>query len=143
MKFPPILYVLISLVFFIFLYALGAMYPEIVKSTKITDWASAVFNGVVAIMAVAAYFVAKNWKRQKMDEDAYQLSKEIVLNNYRDIANVHSSICGICDYYGVMIAALPQRGKEYMPTFENIREYNEKLYSIYELRRALMTISFL
>lgn len=126
--------ILVLAIFFAFLFSL---YKGDIEKSNLTDWISAFCNLAMAAAALGGYLIAKDWQRQKMDEDAYQLSKQIVLHNYRDIANVHSSIYGICDYYGVMIAALPQRGKEYMPTLENIREYNEKLYSIYELRRTL------
>lgn len=126
--------ILVSAIFSAFLFSL---YIGDIEKSNLTDWISAFCNMAMASAALGGYLIAKDWQRQKMDEDAYQLSKQIVLHNYRDIANVHSNIYGICDYYGVMIAALPQRGKVYMPTFENIREYNEKVYSIYELRRAL------
>ncbi|HHP1265436.1 hypothetical protein ACETTA_05725 [Enterobacter cloacae] len=70
MRLPVTVYVLISATFFIFLFALGAIYPEIVNNTKISDWASAIFNGIVAVMAIVAYNVAKDWKLGLTEKEA-------------------------------------------------------------------------
>lgn len=70
MRLPVSVYILISATFFIFLFALGATYPEIVTNTKISDWASAIFNGILAVMAIVAYKVAKDWKLALTEKEA-------------------------------------------------------------------------
>lgn len=87
--------------------------------------------------AIGGFWIAKNWQRQKMHEDAYQLSKKIVLNNYRDISNVYSDLCVRLDFYGIFISALPQRGKEHLPDIEKVHQFKNKLNSLYHLRSEL------
>ncbi|HGG8841390.1 TPA: hypothetical protein ACJJXJ_002361 [Enterobacter soli] len=92
MRLPVIVYILISATFFIFLFALGATYPDIVRSTKISDWASAFFNGIVAVMAIVAYNVAKDWKLGLTEKEAIT---EGVNLKFNIIPNVKYKAMGI------------------------------------------------
>lgn len=111
--------------------------PEFVSGIKITDWISAFCNVFMAGAAIGGFWIAKNWQRQKMHEDAYQLSKKIVLDNYRDIANLYSDLSLQLDFYSVFISTLPQRGKEHLPPIEKVHQLKNKLKSVYYLRSEL------
>ncbi|EML9044169.1 hypothetical protein [Enterobacter cloacae] len=122
--------------FFVF-FIIYTSNPEYVSGIKITDWISALCNVFMAGAAIGGFWIAKNWQRQKMHEDAYQLSKKIVLNNYRDISNVYSDLYVRLDFYSIFISALPQRGKEHLPSIEKVHQFKNKLNSLYHLRSEL------
>ena len=111
--------------------------PEFVSGIKITDWISALCNVFMAGAAFGGFWIAKNWQKQKMHEDAYQLSKKIVLNNYRDIANLYSDLCLRLEFYSIFISSLPQRGKEHLPNIESVHQLKNRLDSLYHLRSEL------
>jgi len=113
------------------------VYPDVLYSTKITDWISAFCNILMAGAAFGGYYIAKNWQKQKMDEDAYQLFKKIVLHNYRNIANVYSDLYTWLDYYSVIIASLPDRGKNHMPNIDKVNGFFEQLQGVFNLRQEL------
>lgn len=113
------------------------VHPDVLYSTKITDWISAFCNILMAGAAFGGYYIAKNWQKQKMHEDAYQLSKKIVLHNYRDIANVYYDIYNWLDYYSVILASLPDRGKNHMPNIDKVSSFLEKLDGVFKLRQEL------
>lgn len=123
-------------VFFVF-FIIYTSNPEYVSGIKITDWISAFCNVFMAGAAIGGFWIAKNWQRQKMHEDAYQLSKKIVLDNYRDIANLYSDLSLQLDFYSIFISSLPQRGKEHLPPIEKVHQLKNKLKSAYHLRSEL------
>ena len=136
-KMSSILKIFISFSILCLIFIVYFSKPEFISGIKITDWISALCNVLMAGAAFGGFWIAKNWQKQKMDEDAYQLSKKIVLNNYRNIVIVYSDLYGRLDYYSVFISSLPRRGKEHLPGIEEVYQFKNKLNTVYHLRREL------
>ncbi|WP_347115969.1 hypothetical protein AAHB66_09225 [Leclercia sp. S52] len=54
----------------------------------LTDWISAFSNALMAGAAVYAAMNAKDWLRERKDEDAYILAKDIIFNDLHEFSNV-------------------------------------------------------
>jgi len=52
------------------------------ESGSAVDWLAALFNGVVAIAAVAAFIVARSWLPQLTTQEGYKLAIELVNDHY-------------------------------------------------------------
>lgn len=82
-------------IFLIFIFLLGDKHPDIVKSTKITDWITCIFTGLMLFVAYKGFTLAKDWKGELTRDDGYRIAlkiKDEQLHNLRMLSHTFSCV---------------------------------------------------
>ncbi|MBU9809436.1 hypothetical protein J1785_06720 [Rahnella sp. SL6] len=65
------------------------------ESGSAADWLATIFNGVVAIAAVAAFIVARSWLPQLTTQEGYKTAIQLVNDQYIQLGEAHSPAAAV------------------------------------------------
>lgn len=92
---PLLISLLFTMLFLSFILFLAIIYPDIVLSTKITDWITCIFTGLMLLVAYKGFILAKDWKGDLTRDDGYRIAlkiKDEQLHNLRLLSHTFTYV---------------------------------------------------